>query len=297
MEGLRIAEEEKPEPLPPSEGQEMSEKEVEKVLRIAMAWGEDFWSEELTRLEKAYLWGTPVWDKNPRLPDIKKDLPTLVLFHDKTRGNPRPGFKDEPVQEGERHSNRDGPFFLFKENKMYIDPRAMANFYKEMLNGGRLTPLIAAYIVLHEYGHWVQKKLRIVDVDLGPKQSPKEQEIINNRDETQADFLAGAALHAVHKKKGMLEPGDIEELVRFIGTSFKVPPMVKVLTKTMEIMGHPAMAHSNPAERANSLREGLETGDWVGRLLKDTNDDRLKKRLEYLWRMDKDMPQKEHSRP
>jgi predicted metalloprotease len=243
--------------LPRLEQQEMTEERIVEVAKIALRWGEEYWSKELARVY-------------PNREGFK--TPPLVLYHDKIEvwsfG------KDDP----DVIKCDEGALFYAPDSKIYLDPAHLPTFYQKF--GIKVTPLTVALLILHEFGHWVQKELRIVEryksltTDaIVIKKDMETAGALSNEFETQADFLAGACLKYVHDSKGILEKGDIEEAAssRELFVPKKATVLKRGVMRFQKALGTKFMVHSIGADRRQSTEEGLEKGDWVKRLLRDDN--------------------------
>ena len=128
----------------------------------------------------------------------KYQEPKLVLFSGST--NSACGYAQAAM----------GPFYCPGDQQVYID----LAFYQEMKNKfGAPGDFAQAYVIAHEVGHHVQTLLGISEqVQRAKSGSSTEQaNAIQVRMELQADCLSGVWANTAHRKRELLEQGDIEE--------------------------------------------------------------------------------------
>jgi predicted metalloprotease len=148
-----------------------------------------------------------------------------------------------------------GPFYCPNDQKLYLD----LAFFRELQTRFRAPGDFAqAYVIAHEVGHHVQKLIGTMDkVDAARgRVSEAEANQLSVRLELQADFLAGVWAHYA-QKKGILEPGDIEEA---LGAASAVGDD-RLQRETQGYVVPDSFTHGSSEQRARWFRKGLETGD------------------------------------
>jgi predicted metalloprotease len=75
-----------------------------------------------------------------------------------------------------------------------------------------------AYGIAHEVGHHVQQLLGIPEKEWArqPELNQYQKERLQVRLELQADYFAGVWVHHAQKARHILEPGDVEAVLRFL---------------------------------------------------------------------------------
>jgi predicted metalloprotease len=169
--------------------------------------------------------------------------PKLVLFTDQVRSPC--GIAGAAV----------GPFYCPGDEKVYLDESFFHDLQSKFKAPGDFA---AAYVIAHEVGHHVQNLRGIMD-KVHAMQSRVSQQQANQlsvRLELQADFLAGVWANYA-EKKGILEPGDIEEALRAAsavgddrlqkqGQGYVVPD---------------SFTHGTSEQRVKWFQKGYQTGD------------------------------------
>lgn len=148
-----------------------------------------------------------------------------------------------------------GPFYCPGDEKLYLD----LSFFNELQKRFRAPGDFAqAYVIAHEVGHHVQKLMGTMDkVDAArSRMSESEANELSVRLELQADFLAGVWAHYA-QKKGILEPGDIEEA---LGAASAVGDD-RLQREGQGYVVPDSFTHGTSEQRARWFRKGLETGD------------------------------------
>lgn len=200
--------------------------------------------EELKQFSLTVLASTEdVWTDIFRQSGQQYRKPTLVLFTDQVRSTC--GLAGSAV----------GPFYCPGDQKLYLD----LSFFNELQTRFRAPGDFAeAYVIAHEVGHHVQRLLGTMDkvdsarVRLGEEQANQ----LSVRLELQADFLAGVWAHHA-QKKGILEPGDIEEA---LGAASAVGDD-RLQRQTQGYVVPDSFTHGTSEQRTRWFRKGLETGD------------------------------------
>jgi predicted metalloprotease len=208
-----------------SRSQNPQEEELKQFSLTVLASTEDIWSEIFSQQGARYR------------------KPTLVLFTDEVRS--ACGVAGATV----------GPFYCPADQKLYLD----LSFFRELQTRFRAPGDFAqAYVIAHEVGHHVQKLMGTMDkVDSGRgRLSEAEANQLSVRLELQADFLAGVWAHYA-QKKGILEPGDIEEA---LGAASAVGDD-RLQREGRGYVVPDSFTHGTSEQRARWFRKGLETGD------------------------------------
>jgi len=167
--------------------------------------------------------------------------PVLVLFEDSVRSACGSA------------SSASGPFYCPGDQKVYLD----LSFFRELdRRFGAPGDFAQAYVVAHEIGHHVQNLLGINRQVQEAQQgggSRSNANALSVRLELQADCFAGVwGNHA--NRKDLLDPGDVDE-----GISAAAAIGDDRLTKGR--VSPDSFTHGTSAQRAQWLRQGLQTGD------------------------------------
>jgi predicted metalloprotease len=147
-----------------------------------------------------------------------------------------------------------GPFYCPGDRKVYID----LAFYDDLRTRfGAPGDFAQAYVLAHEIGHHLQTLLGIErQVRQLQGSSPGLRNQYSVAMELQADCLAGVWGNTA-ARKGLLEPGDIEEGLRAaaaIGDD-------RIQRQTRGYVSPESFTHGSSEQRMRWLRMGLETGD------------------------------------
>jgi predicted metalloprotease len=201
------------------------EEELKKFVSVVLAETEDVWNEILPQVGQRYR------------------EPKLVLFTDQVRS--ACGLAGSAV----------GPFYCSGDERVYID----LTFYRELKTRfGAPGDFAQAYVIAHEVGHHIQNLIgttgKVHSMQRRLDQSAANQ--LSVRLELQADFLAGVWAHHA-QKKGILEPGDIEEALRAasaIGDD-------RLQRQAQGYVVPDSFTHGTSEQRMRWFRRGLETGD------------------------------------
>lgn len=148
-----------------------------------------------------------------------------------------------------------GPFYCPADEKVYID----LSFFRELQTRFRAPGDFAqAYVIAHEVGHHVQQLLGTMDQVHAARRRSSEAEAneVSVRLELQADFLAGVWAHYA-QKKGILEPGDIEEA---LGAASAIGDD-RLQREAQGYVVPDSFTHGTSEQRIRWFRKGLETGD------------------------------------
>lgn len=201
------------------------EEELKQFVSVVLANTEDVWTDLLPQSGRQYR------------------KPTLLLFTDQVRS--ACGIAGAAV----------GPFYCPEDQKVYID----LSFFRELKTRfGAPGDFAEAYVIAHEVGHHVQRLLGTMDrVDsVRGRVSEQEANELSVRLELQADFLAGVWAHHA-QKKGILEPGDIEEA---LGAASAVGDD-RIQRQTQGYVVPDSFTHGSSEQRIRWFRKGFETGD------------------------------------
>lgn len=199
--------------------------ELKQFVSVVLASTEDVWRDIFRRGDEQY--------RNPK----------LVLFSDQVRS--ACGAATAAV----------GPFYCGGDEKVYID----LSFYRELKTRFRAPGDFAqAYVIAHEVGHHVQNLLGTMQKvnSLQRRMSEADANRLSVRLELQADFYAGVWAYYA-QKKGVVEPGDIEEALRAasaIGDD-------RLQRESQGYVVPDSFTHGTSEQRVRWFRRGLETGD------------------------------------
>jgi predicted metalloprotease len=201
------------------------EEETRQFVAVVLASTEDVWNEIFLQMGRQYR------------------EPKLQLFSDEARS--ACGVAGAAV----------GPFYCPGDEKVYLD----LSFFKELRTRFRAPGDFAeAYVIAHEVGHHVQHLLGTMDrVNAAHGRLSEEQNNqLSVRLELQADFLSGVWAHYA-QKKGVLEPGDIEEA---LGAASAVGDD-RLQRESRGYVVPDSFTHGTSEQRIRWFRKGLETGD------------------------------------
>jgi predicted metalloprotease len=201
------------------------EEERKQFVATVLANTEDVWTDLFRQMGRQYR------------------EPKLVLFSDQVESSC--GLTGAAV----------GPFYCPGDEKLYLD----LTFFRELHTRFRAPGDFAeAYVIAHEVGHHVQRLLGTMDKVESARSRLREEE--NNqlsvRLELQADFLAGVWAHHA-QKKGVLEPGDIEEA---LGAASAVGDD-RLQRETQGYVVPDSFTHGTSEQRIRWFRKGFDTGD------------------------------------
>jgi uncharacterized protein len=108
-----------------------------------------------------------------------------------------------------------GPSYCPRDGKIYMD----LSFFKELEERYHAPgDFPRAYVIAHEVGHHVQELLGIPEKAWArkPELTQDQKERLRVRLELQADFFAGVWAHHAQKARNILEPGDVEAVLRLL---------------------------------------------------------------------------------
>lgn len=199
--------------------------DLKQFVSVVLADTEDVWSEILRQKGRRY--------KEPK----------LVLFSDQVRS--ACGIAGAST----------GPFYCPADQKLYID----LSFYRQLKTRyGAPGDFAQAYVIAHEVGHHIQELAGTADKvqSLRSQMGKAEANRLLVRLELQADFYAGVWAHYA-QKRGVLEPGDIEEAMRAasaIGDD-------RLQQQSQGYIVPDSFTHGTSEQRARWFQRGLESGD------------------------------------
>jgi predicted metalloprotease len=155
-----------------------------------------------------------------------------------------------------------GPSYCPLDEKIYMD----LSFFKELEERYHAPDDFArAYVIAHEVGHHVQHLLGITEKERAgqPELSQDQKERLRVRLELQADFFAGVWAHHVQKSRHILEPGDMEAVLRLLTAigddRLRLDADGDRDARSMARCWD--RRHGTAHQKARWFRRGLETGD------------------------------------
>jgi predicted metalloprotease len=148
------------------------------------------------------------------------------------------------------------------DEKIYIDP----SYFQELKERYHAPEDFArAYVIAHEVGHHVQRLLGIPEKEPSrlPGLSKDQKEQLWVRLELQADYFAGVWAHHAHKARHILEPGDVEAVLRLLAEigddrlrlDAHGDRDARSMTRCWD------RRHGTAQQKVRWFRRGLETGD------------------------------------
>ncbi|RIV17959.1 metalloprotease [Fibrisoma montanum] len=185
-----------------------------------------------------------VWNKLFAQQGAQYAEPTLVMFRGATTSGC--GTAQEAM----------GPFYCPADQKVYID----LSFYDELSQRFQAPGDFAmAYVIAHEIGHHVQKRLGVMDQvdELRQRLSRREYNQVSVRLELQADFFAGVWAHHAQGQNFVLSPEDVEEAI----TAANAIGDDRIQQQTQGRVVPDAFTHGTSAQRVYWFKKGLKTGD------------------------------------
>ena len=204
------------------------EEKLAEFVQVILGDTEDTWNELFRQQGQQYI------------------EPKLVLFSGST--NSACGFAQSAM----------GPFYCPGDQQVYID----LVFYNELKNRfGAPGDFAQAYVIAHEVGHHVQTLLGIsAQVQKAKSRASKsEANAIQVRMELQADCLSGVWAKNAHKKRNLLEEGDIEE-------GLNAAAAIGDDTLQRKTQGHivpESFTHGSAKQRQQWFSRGLKSGDMA----------------------------------
>jgi predicted metalloprotease len=155
-----------------------------------------------------------------------------------------------------------GPSYCPSDEKIYIDP----SFFKELSERYHAPGEFArAYVIAHEVGHHVQKLLGIPDKERArqPGLSKDQKDELSVRLELQADFFAGIWAHHAHKARQILEPGDVDAVLKLLAAigDDRLQPEAQGEIDARSMARCWDRRHGTAQQKVRWFKRGLETGD------------------------------------
>ncbi len=146
-----------------------------------------------------------------------------------------------------------GPFYCPGDEKVYID----LSFYDELANRfGAAGEFAQAYVLAHEIGHHVQRRLGIESkVRQLQQRNPQAANQLSVRLELQADCLAGIWGHST-SQRNILEEGDVEAGLR-AAAAIGDDRIQRMAGRTVS---PESFTHGSSAQRVEWFKRGLSTG-------------------------------------
>ena len=155
-----------------------------------------------------------------------------------------------------------GPSYCPLDEKIYMD----LGFFKELEERYRAPGDFAcAYVIAHEVGHHVQQLLGIPEKERArqPELSQDQKERSQVRLELQADYFAGVWAHHAQKARHILEPGDVEAVLRLLAAigddRLRLDAQGDMDARSMARCWD--RRHGTAQQKARWFSRGLETGD------------------------------------
>lgn len=185
------------------------------------------------------------WEAIFTTSDLAYVEPTLVLFRDVTRsgcGNA---------------SSAVGPHYCPLDETIYIDE----TFFDELVArfGAEGGDVAEAYVIAHEVGHHVQKRLGVMEQVQASQQSAGSQEEVNAlsvRMELQADCFAGVWANSL-RDAGVFLPGEIQEAIdaaAAVGDD-------RIQERVQGQVSPESWTHGSSEQRVDWFNRGYESGD------------------------------------
>lgn len=171
--------------------------------------------------------------------------PSLVLFRDVTTSGC--GGANSAV----------GPHYCPTDETIYLDE----TFFDELVSrfGAQGGDVAEAYVLAHEVGHHVQKRLGTMDQIRQAQQGAGSQEEVNQLSvllELQADCFAGVWAYSI-SDAGVFLPGEIEEAIdaaEAVGDD-------RIQERIQGQVNPETWTHGSSKQRVEWFNRGLETGD------------------------------------
>ncbi len=176
---------------------------------------------------------------------LQYQLPTLVLF----RGSTQSGCGGA--------TSAVGPHYCPLDETIYLDE----TFFDELTArfGAQGGDVAEAYVIAHEVGHHVQKRLGLMEQVQSAQQSAGSQSEANDlsvRLELQADCFAGIWAYSI-KDLGVFLPGEINEAIdaaEAVGDD-------RIQQSVTGQVNPESWTHGSAAQRVEWFNRGFETGN------------------------------------
>lgn len=177
--------------------------------------------------------------------DLTYVEPTLVLFRDATNSGCGGA------------NSRVGPHYCPLDETIYLDE----TFFDELSTrfGAQGGDVAEAYVIAHEVGHHVQKRLGVMEQVQSAQQSAGSQQEANElsvRLELQADCFAGVWANTL-KEVGIFLPGEIQEAIdaaEAVGDD-------RIQERVEGQISPEQWTHGSSAQRVEWFTRGFDTGD------------------------------------
>lgn len=186
-----------------------------------------------------------VWTEIFASSDLQYALPTLVLFRGSTQS--ACGGATSAV----------GPHYCPLDETIYLDE----TFFDELTTrlGAEGGDVAEAYVIAHEVGHHVQKRLGVMEQVQAAQQQAGSQSEANDlsvRLELQADCLAGVWAYSI-RDLGVFLPGEINEAIdaaAAVGDD-------RIQQAVQGQVNPESWTHGSAEQRVQWFTTGFETGD------------------------------------
>jgi predicted metalloprotease len=147
-----------------------------------------------------------------------------------------------------------GPFYCPLDERVYLD----LGFFDELKKRfGASGDFAQAYVLAHELGHHIQ---HLTGTDARVRQAqesnPSAANELSVRLELQADCYAGVWAHSTDQRQ-MLQQGDVDEA---LGAASAVGDD-RIQQQTTGRINVDSFTHGSAAQRSQSFKRGLESGD------------------------------------
>lgn len=185
------------------------------------------------------------WGEIFKASDLTYEEPTMVLFRGSTQS--ACGGANSAV----------GPHYCPTDETIYLDE----TFFDEMTArfGAQGGDVAEAYVIAHEVGHHVQKKIGVMDHVRQAQQaagSQTEGNALSVQMELQADCLAGVWAYSI-RDAGVFLPGEINEAVdaaASVGDD-------RIQERVQGQITPESWTHGSSAQRVEWFNRGYDTGD------------------------------------
>jgi predicted metalloprotease len=148
-----------------------------------------------------------------------------------------------------------GPFYCPGDREVYLD----TSFFDELRSRfGAPGDFASAYVIAHEVGHHVQNLLGTMQKfdAQASRMDARGRNALSVRLELQADCFAGV-WGASANKRGLLEPGDVEEGIR----AAQAVGDDTIMKRTQGVVVPDAFTHGSAEQRTRWFKTGYTSGD------------------------------------
>lgn len=150
-----------------------------------------------------------------------------------------------------------GPFYCGLDQKVYLDDGFFDELDKKF---GAPGDMAKAYVIAHEVGHHIQNQLGIIN-KIRAMQVQSMSEVRANqlqvRLELHADCLAGTWAKQAHLMRDIIEPGDMDDMVRAAGAIGDDTLQKKI----MGVARPETFTHGTSEQRQRWLMKGFNAGN------------------------------------